>query len=156
MFDSTERTTAMGSDMPGSSSHTPILVEPLDLEATAAALCCRFGDATAEAYRLATLREVLTSSRALSQALEEFTRVATAHYHGVHCTSDMRADVGQLAKAISSWSESVQSAGLSYREWQDGRPAPEPSAPHDRVPMRSMMTSIYGGPSIDSALAPPA
>ena len=40
-----------------------ISIDPLDMEAAASALCGRCGDAGAEAYRLAALREVVSISR---------------------------------------------------------------------------------------------
>lgn len=106
--------------MTQSPQHTPALLEPVDLEAAAAALCCRFGEASAEAYRLSTLRDVLGSSRALSQALDEFTKLASVHYRGVHSTANMHANVEQLSRALMEWSESVFAAGAAYREWQAG------------------------------------
>ena len=54
--------------MTDTSRHEPTLIQPLDLEAAAAALCCRFGEASAEAYRRATLQEMLSTSRALARA----------------------------------------------------------------------------------------
>jgi hypothetical protein len=95
----------------------PTIVESLDLEATAAALCCRFGEASAEAYRLATLHDVLNSSRALARALDSFTSLAAEHYRGIHCTADMRGDAQRLAHALALWSDSVYMAGAAYREW---------------------------------------
>jgi len=98
----------------------PTIVEPVDLEATAAALCCRFGEASAEAYRLSTLHDVLGSSRALARALDSFTSIAAEHYRGIHCTADMRGDAQRLAHALAVWSESVFAAGTAYREWTTG------------------------------------
>jgi hypothetical protein len=103
--------------MTGSVSPEPTVIEPLDLEAAAAALCCRFGEASAEAYRLSTLHDVLSSSRALARALDSFTAVAAEHYRGIHCTADMRADAQRVAHALALWSDSVLSAGTAYREW---------------------------------------
>jgi hypothetical protein len=95
----------------------PAIVNPLDLEAAAAALCCRFGEASAEAYRRSTLHDLLGTSRTLARTLEEFTAVASAHYRGVHCTADMRGDAQRLAHALAAWSDSVFAAGTGYREW---------------------------------------
>ena len=95
----------------------PAIVDPLDLEAAAAALCCRFGEPSAEAYRLSSLHDLLNTSRALARTLEEFTSVASTHYRGVHCTADMRGDAQRLAHALAAWSESVFAAGTGYREW---------------------------------------
>jgi hypothetical protein len=106
--------------MPEPLRHIPTLVEPLDLRAAGAALCCRFGEPGAEAYRLSVLREVLSSSRGLCRALEEFTQSATAHYRGVHCTADMQAEVGRLTRALLEWSESMVEASGVYRDWQEG------------------------------------
>jgi len=97
----------------------PAIVNPLDLEAAAAALCCRFGEASAEAYRLSSLHDLLSTSRALARTLEEFTTVASAHYRGVHCTADMRGDAQRLAHALAAWSESIFAAGAGYREWTE-------------------------------------
>jgi hypothetical protein len=96
----------------------PTVVEPLDLEAAAAALCCRFGEPSAEAYRLTTLHDLLSTSRALARALDSFTALAAEHYRGVHNTSDMRADAHRLAHALADWSDSVFAAGGAYREWK--------------------------------------
>lgn len=98
----------------------PTIIEPLDLQAAAAALCCRFGDPSAEAQRLTTLHEVLSTSRALSQALDDFAKAAATHYRGIHCTSDMRGDAGRLIRSLTAWSESVTAAGSTYRSWQEG------------------------------------
>ena len=98
----------------------PTIIEPLDLEAAASALCCRFGEASAEAYRLATLHDMLTSSRALTRALESFTSLAAEHYRGIHCTADMRGDAQRLSRALAAWSDTVFAAGTAYREWTTG------------------------------------
>jgi hypothetical protein len=95
----------------------PVIVEPQDMEATAAALCCRFGEASAEAYRLSSLHDVLATSRALARALDAFTALAAEHYRGIHCTADMRSDAERLAHALAIWSDSVFAAGSAYREW---------------------------------------
>lgn len=95
----------------------PVIVEPQDLEATAAALCCRFGEASAEAYRLSSLHDVLATSRALARALDAFSALAAEHYRGIHCTADMRGDARRLAHALAVWSDSVFAAGSAYREW---------------------------------------
>lgn len=96
----------------------PALIDPADLEAVAAALCSRFGDPTAEAYRLSTLHDVLRVSRSLSASLEAFVRAGSNHYRGVHCTADMRLEIEQLSRALMGWSEAVFLAGSAYREWQ--------------------------------------
>jgi hypothetical protein len=106
--------------MTDTSRPEPTLIQPLDLEAAAAALCCRFGEASAEAYRRATLHEMLSTSRALARALDEFTKLAAAHYRGVHCTGDMRSDVERLNHSLAEWSDAVLAAGTAYREWQEG------------------------------------
>jgi len=103
--------------MTGTAYPAPTIIESPDLEATAAALCCRFGEASAEAYRLTALHDVLNSSRALARALDSFTSVAAEHYRGIHCTADMRGDAQRLAHALSVWSDSVLAAGSAYREW---------------------------------------
>ena len=98
----------------------PALIEPLDLDAVGAAFCCRFGEPSAEAQRLATLHDVLGTSRALARALDDFTRIAATHYRGIHCSSDMHGEVERLTRNLAAWSESVFAAGLTYREWRDG------------------------------------
>jgi hypothetical protein len=97
-----------------------VLIEMSDLHQVGAALCCRFGDATAEAYRLTTLQDVLDSSRSLARALEEFARAGSAHHRGVHCTADMRVELERLTRSLSTWSDALNSAALINREWQAG------------------------------------
>jgi hypothetical protein len=106
--------------MPGPPIAEPTLIEPLDLEAVGAALCCRFGEASAEARRLATLHDVLGTSRSLARALDDFARIAGTHYRGIHCSPDMRAEVARLTRTLAAWSESVFAAGMTYRAWQEG------------------------------------
>ena len=106
-------------------SSDSVLVDPLDVEGTAAALCCRFGEPTAEAARLATLHDVLNTSRALARELDAFAKMASPHLRGIHCTSDMRNDAQRLFQLLSAWSESVLAAGHTYREWRNGDTAPE-------------------------------
>jgi hypothetical protein len=102
----------------------PALFDPGDLEAVAAALCSRFGDPTAEAYRLSTLHDVLRSSHSLAASLEMFARAGNSHYRGVHCTADMHVEVEQLSRSLLGWMEAVFLAGSAYREWQrDGEVA---------------------------------
>ena len=101
-------------------SNEPVLIEVSELHAVGAALCCRFGDATAEAYRLTTLQDVLESSRSLARALEEFARAGGTHHRGVHCTADMHAEVERLTRCLSAWSDAVGSAAMIHREWQAG------------------------------------
>jgi hypothetical protein len=98
----------------------PVLIEMPDLQAVATALCCRFGDATAEAYRLTTLRDVLDTSRSLAHSLEEFARAGRAHLRGVHCTADMHVELERLAERLAAWSDAVISAAVIQREWQSG------------------------------------
>lgn len=101
-------------------SNEPVLIEVSELHAVGAALCCRFGDATAEAYRLTTLQDVLESSRSLARALEEFARAGGTHHRGVHSTADMHAEVERLTRCLSAWSDAVGSAAMIHREWQAG------------------------------------
>jgi hypothetical protein len=96
----------------------PVLVNPVDLDAIAGALCRRFGEATAEAYRLTTLHEVLERSRALARALDDFAHRASAHYRGVHCTAGVQSEIDMLARTLAAWSETVLTAGGAYRAWQ--------------------------------------
>lgn len=100
-----------------------ILIDPLDIEAAASALCGRCGDAGAEAFRLATLREMMTTSRELCTALTEFTKQAGTHLQGVHCTAGMQADARQLDGALVAWADAIHDAADSYRRWQDARMA---------------------------------
>jgi hypothetical protein len=142
--------------MTSESRSEPTLIEPLDLQAAAAALCCRFGEPTAEAQRLTTLHDLLDTSRALARALDEFTKVAGAHYRGVHCTSDMRGDAGHLTNALSAWSDSVLAAGATYRAWKDGeRLVVRDASQHDDV---SLLTPYRGLADVSAAPvhAPPA
>ena len=95
-----------------------VLIDPSDLEAVAAALCSRFGDPTAEAYRRSTLHEVLKSVRSLAASLEAFARAGGTHYRGVHCTADMHVEVEHLSRYLTGWIDAVRAAGTAYREWQ--------------------------------------
>jgi len=95
-----------------------VLVDPSDLEAVAAALCSRFGDPTAEAYRRSTLHEVLKSVRSLAASLEAFARAGGTHYRGVHCTTDMHVEDEHLSRHLTGWLDAVRAAGAAYREWQ--------------------------------------
>jgi hypothetical protein len=106
--------------MAATSRPEPTLIEPLDIEAVGAALCCRFGEASAEARRLATLHDVLGTSRSLARALDDFTRTAGTHYKGIHCSADMNAEVERLTRSLMAWSDSVFAAGLTYRAWREG------------------------------------
>lgn len=98
----------------------PVLIEMADLMAVATAFCRRAGEPTAEAHRLATLRDVVESSRALACALEEFARAGSVHHRGIHCTADMRAELQRLTSRLTAWSESIFSAGSAQREWELG------------------------------------
>jgi hypothetical protein len=98
----------------------PVLIEMPDLHAVGNALCCRYGDATAEAYRLTTLRDVLDASRSLARSLDEFARAGGAHLRGVHCTADMHVELERLAQRLAAWSDAVMSAAVIHREWQSG------------------------------------
>ena len=98
----------------------PVLVEMADLQSVASAFCRRAGEPTAEAFRLATLRDVLERSRALASALEEFARAGSVHHRGIHCTASMQAEMEQLAQRLSAWSEAIVAAGAARREWELG------------------------------------
>jgi hypothetical protein len=132
-----------------------ILIDPLDMEAAAAALCGRCGDAVAEAHRLVALREMLTTARGLSSALDEFTKQAGTHLQGIHCTAGMQGDVSHLASALGAWADAVQEAAYSYREWQDGAVAPRH---HDDVTIVShgTLASMYGAPDSAPLNVPPS
>jgi hypothetical protein len=97
------------------------LFDPLELEAAAAACCGRFGEPGAEAHRLATLRHLLTGSSMLVLELEAFTRAASAHLRGVHCTSNMQLEAQSLSRAVVAWTERVQDAANAYRDWEEER-----------------------------------
>lgn len=124
-----------------------VLVDPLDVEATAAALCCRFGEPTAEAIRLATLQDVLNTSRSLARELDAFAKMASPHLRGIHCTSDMQSEAQRLFQLLATWSESVLAAGHTYREWRNGDTAPELIMSAERVmPFAVRGTLGDGGP----------
>jgi len=95
------------------------LFDPLELEAAAAACCGRFGEPSAEAHRLATLRELLAGSAMLVLELEAFNKAAAAHLRGVHCTSNMQLEARSLSRAVAVWTERVQDAANAYRDWQE-------------------------------------
>jgi hypothetical protein len=135
-----------------SSDH--VLVDSLDVEGAAAALCCRFGEPTAEACRLATLHDVLNSSRALARELEAFAKMASPHLRGIHCTSDMQNDAQRLFHLLSAWSDAVLAAGHTYREWRNGDSAPDlMSSAETRTTLLLHGTLADGGTM--SANAPP-
>lgn len=93
-----------------------VFIDPADLEAVAAALCSRFGDPAAEAYRRSTLHAVLKSVRSLAASLETFARAGGTHYRGVHITADMHNEVEQLSRYLTGWIDAVRAAGSAYRE----------------------------------------
>ena len=98
-----------------------VFIDPADLEAVAAALCSRFGDPAAEAYRRSTLHDVLKSIRSLAASLEAFARAGGTHYRGVHVTADMHLEVEHLSRYLTGWMEAVRAAGSAYRDWQSDR-----------------------------------
>jgi hypothetical protein len=122
----------------------PALIDPMDLEAAAEALCHRFGEPMAEASRLSTLHDVLATSRTLARELEEFAKQAGAHYRGIHCTADMRGEVQRLHRALSAWSDSLLAAGMTYREWQEGDAR---TTEHGGVARFTMLQPVFGGAS---------
>jgi hypothetical protein len=133
-------------------SHS-VLIESSDLEAAAAAFCSRCGEPGAEAYRLMALRELLCSTRSLSQALESFGKAATSHFRGVHCTADMHGDVTVLSRALSAWSESVFTAGNAYRDWEERCASEEHGA--QRVGSQSFADrSSFNAPGTSTATPP--
>ena len=119
------------------------LFDPRELEAAAASCCGRFGEPSAEAHRLATLRELLSGSSMLVLELEAFSKSAAAHLRGVHCTANMQLEAQSLSRAVVAWTERVQDAANAYRDWQETRAlgdvrrleprgaAPLPSLPAD-------------------------
>jgi hypothetical protein len=124
-----------GDTMRSTAPQEPVLVNPVDLDASAGALCRRFGEATAEAYRLTSLHEVLERSRALARALDDFAQRASAHYRGVHSTTGVQSEIDMLSRTLAAWSQTVLTAGGAYRAWQqedDSTAAPAaPATPHD-------------------------
>ena len=136
--------------MTDASRPEPVLVDPHDLERTAAALCCRFGEPAAEAYRLATLRDVLDTGRLLARELDAFTKQAGVHYQGVHCTAGMRSEVERLQQALSAWSASVLAASGAYRDWNErDLPAARSGSGAGRVhytPMHPALADVFEAP----------
>ena len=123
-----------------------VLIEIPDLHAVSAALCCRFGDATAEAYRLTALRDVLDASRSLARSLDEFARAGGAHLRGVHCTADMHLELERLARRLSAWSDAVMSAAVIHREWQSGGDCAKAATTGEHRAV-SVPSLLDGGPS---------
>jgi hypothetical protein len=142
--------------MAGTSRPEPTLIEPLDLEAVGAALCGRFGEASAEARRLTTLHEVLGTSRALARALDDFTRTAGTHYKGIHCSADMRGEVDRLTRSLVAWSESVFAAGMTYRAWRDGDELGGLDAPDMGDAVRGAPFRMFDDASLAQASSPVA
>ena len=140
---------------PGSTSPrtAPVLVEMADLAAIATAFCRRAGEPRAEAHRLATLRDVLETSRSLACALEEFARGGGVHHRGVHCTSDMQAELDRLTNRLAAWSEAVFAAGAVQREWElgDARASDRP-----RGDLEQRLASAFPGLAIEHAAPAPA
>jgi hypothetical protein len=136
--------------MRSTSSPEPVLVDPLDLDAIAAAFCRRFGEATAEAYRLTSLHEVLDHSRALARALDDFTHRASAHYRGVHCTEGVQVEVDRLRRVLAAWAETVFAAGGTYRAWtEEGALPPQP-----RLEAVALSDSGLGGAEVAAGAIP--
>ena len=132
---------------PSTSMRTaPVLIEMADLMAVATAFCRRAGEPTVEAHRLATLRDVVESSRALAAALEEFARAGSVHHRGIHCTADMQAELVRLTNRLTAWSESVFTAGSAQREWElDGAGARD----RQRGDLEQRLASAYPGLAIE-------
>jgi hypothetical protein len=107
--------------MPESIPSLPAVFDPSELATASAALCAQFGDASAEAYRRAALRELLDRASLLAQALEMYLQGARMHFRGLHCTADMQSEVTVLSSALSAWSDSVSTAADAYRDWQERR-----------------------------------
>jgi hypothetical protein len=135
----------------------PTLFDPAELEVSAAAFCCRFGDPSAEVNRLLTLREVLDASRALTRSLESFTKAATTHFHGVHCTANMNADASSLSRALTHWSEAIMAAANARRDWEERRAVGGRIGAGDggSVPLADSSRYAHGAMSA-TPLAPPA
>jgi len=137
------------------SRKVPTLVEPLDLSAAGAAFCCRFGEPAAEAYRLAVLREVLSASRVLARTLDEFVKAAGAHYRGVHCTSDMRAEMQRISRALMEWSEVMVEAGDAHRDWQERHASSGQMSDVRIVRSPSPLAALSMTPNVVEAPLPP-
>jgi hypothetical protein len=97
------------------------LFDPSELELAASACCGRFGDPTAESQRLVTQRDLIAASSALAHELESFAKAAAAHLRGVHCTANMQPEAASLARAVTAWTDQVQSAANAHRDWQEQR-----------------------------------
>ena len=97
------------------------LFDPSELELAAAACCGRFGDPMAETQRLVTQRDLIAASCALAHELESFTKAASAHLRGVHCTANMRPEAASLARAMAAWTDQVQAAANAHRDWLEER-----------------------------------
>jgi hypothetical protein len=133
------------------------LLDPAELEAAAAAFCCRFGDPSAEVNRLLTLRELLDASRALTRSIESFTKAATTRFHGVHCTADMHADASSLSRALTQWSGAVMAAANARRDWQEQRTSGDRVEISDGRSIPLADSSLYAQRTFYVApLAPPA
>jgi hypothetical protein len=101
------------------SGDIPQLVGPLDIVSASRAFLIRSGQVEIELRRRLLLRDTLRSSLALAHALEEFVKRAGAHYHGVHCTAHLDADVEAITRTLSDWSESVRATATLYNECRE-------------------------------------
>ena len=135
--------------MAAPSASATVLVEMADLDAVATAFCQRAGEPTAEAHRRATLHDVLDASRALAGALEEFARAGSVHYRGVHCTPHMKAEMHQLARRLSAWSDAILFAGSAQREWQLGGAGP---AERPRDDLERRLASAFPGLAVQTTV----
>lgn len=97
------------------------LFDPCELELAAAACCGRFGDPSAETQRLVTQRDLIAASAALAHELEAFAKAAAAHLRGVHCTANMQPEAASLARAAIAWTEQIQAAANTHRDWLETR-----------------------------------
>jgi len=131
-----------------------VFIDPSDLEAVAAALCSRFGDPTAEAYRRSTLHEVLKSIRSLAASLEAFARAGSTHYRGIHCTADMHVEVEHLSRTLKSWIDAVRAAGAAYHEGHHEGEIAAPNGPRLRDVV--LPTSPLGDGTIRPVLRMPS
>lgn len=131
-----------------------VFLDLSDLEAVAAALCSRFGDPAAEAYRRSTLHDVLKSIRSLAASLEAFARAGGTHYRGIHCTPDMHVEVEHLSRTLKSWIDAVRAAGIAYHEGHHEAEIPVPNAPRLRDVM--LPTSPLGEAPIRPVLGMPS
>lgn len=124
------------------------LFDPTELQAAAAACCGRFGDPDLEARRLVALREMVACASALARELDTFSRAASTHLRGVHCTASLQPEAARLTRMMTSWLDHVQNASNAYRDWQDLRALAESRAQRPDPPAQfaSQLLGALGAP----------